>query len=97
MVDGSYLFKTIDAARVRNRPIAVVENMHRDTHVLLMDRIQQTVTILLSILGLTLGAVCGLEIAGIIGLLMFALVGAIVGLCLGLIGWRMIYLLALFP
>jgi hypothetical protein len=85
------------SSHVDSRPIAAVENMHRHTHVLLMDRIQQTVSILLSILGLTLGAVCGLEIAGIFASLMFALVGAIVGLCLGLIGWRMIYLLALFP
>lgn len=54
-------------------------------------------TILLSILGLIFGGVLGFGSAGIFGALMFALVGAIVGLCLGLLGWRIIYLLALFP
>ncbi|TBB26325.1 hypothetical protein ELH48_03590 [Rhizobium ruizarguesonis] len=57
-----------------------------------MVKLHETITTLLSIVGLLLGAWLGYEIAGILGVLMFVPVGALAGLCLGLLGWRIIYL-----
>ncbi|NKK59937.1 hypothetical protein ELH40_07605 [Rhizobium ruizarguesonis] len=57
-----------------------------------MVKLHETITTLLSIVGLLLGAWLGYEIAGIFGVLMFVPVGALAGLCLGLLGWRIIYL-----
>lgn len=62
-----------------------------------MIRLHKTITTLLSIVGLLLGGWLGYEIAGIVGVLMFVPVGAIVGLCAGLLGWRVICLLAFVP
>lgn len=45
-------------------------------------------------MGLIIGGWLGYQLAGILGVLMFVPVGAIVGLCAGLMGWRIIYLLA---
>ncbi|TBD43429.1 MULTISPECIES: hypothetical protein [Rhizobium] len=62
-----------------------------------MTRLHKTITTLLSTVGLIIGGWLGYQLAGILGVLMFVPVGAIVGLWAGLMGWRIIYLLAFFP
>ncbi|MBY5701023.1 hypothetical protein [Rhizobium leguminosarum] len=62
-----------------------------------MTRLHKTITTLLSTMGLIIGGWLGYQLAGILGVLMFVPVGAIVGLCAGLMGWRIIYLLAFVP
>jgi hypothetical protein len=61
-----------------------------------MTRLHKTITTLLSTLGLIIGGWLGYRLAGILGVLMFVPVGAIVGLCVGLMGWRIVYLLLAF-
>ncbi|WP_163880923.1 MULTISPECIES: hypothetical protein [Rhizobium] len=62
-----------------------------------MTRLRKTITTLLSTLGLIIGGWLGYQLAGILGVLMFVPVGAIVGLCAGLMGWRIIYWMAFVP
>ncbi|TAV45350.1 hypothetical protein ELI30_27230 (plasmid) [Rhizobium leguminosarum] len=62
-----------------------------------MTRLHQTITTLLSTMGLIIGGWLGYQLAGILGVLMFMPVGAIAGLCAGLMGWRIIDLLAFVP
>ena len=62
-----------------------------------MTRLHKAITTLLSTMGLIIGGWLGYQLAGMLGVLMFMPVGAIVGLCAGLMGWRIIYLLAFFP
>ncbi|TBD04768.1 hypothetical protein ELH21_10330 [Rhizobium leguminosarum] len=62
-----------------------------------MTRLHQTITTLLSTVGLIVGGLLGYQLAGILGVLRFMPVGAIVGRCAGLMGWRTIYLLAFVP
>ncbi|MBY5539333.1 hypothetical protein HFO60_04620 [Rhizobium leguminosarum] len=62
-----------------------------------MTTLHKTITTLLSTMGLIVGGWLGYQLAGILGALMFLAVGAIVGLCAGLMGWRIIYLLAFVP
>ncbi|NKM65311.1 hypothetical protein GFL58_30820 [Rhizobium leguminosarum bv. viciae] len=62
-----------------------------------MTTLHKTITTLLSTMGLIVGGWLGYQLAGTLGALMFLAVGAIVGLFAGLMGWRIIYLLAFVP
>jgi hypothetical protein len=77
--------------------MADIEHSHFRVYVSFMVRLHKTITTLLGILGLIVCGWWGYEIAGTLGILMFVPVGALVGLCLGLLGWRTIYMLALIP
>lgn len=78
------------------RPLAI-EQDHFRVYVERMTTLHKTITTLLSTVGLIIGGWLGYHLAGILGVLMFVPVGAVVGLCAGLMGWRIFYLLAFVP
>jgi hypothetical protein len=55
-----------------------------------MGKVHSIITIILSVLGLFLGAWGGYDLAGIVGAIMFAPIGAFVGLVVGALHIRLL-------
>jgi hypothetical protein len=90
------------ADRQRRRspaPSAVPPRTFKDRHpraCALLRKLHQIFTMLLSIVGLVLGAWFGYQAAGILGVLTFTPLGALAGFVLGAVGWDIFYLLTIF-